>query len=75
MVHFYECYTVAANCSTVTQIEMRDRTVEHFPGAVGIGGDEGHSGEGDVVEGGHAVQLGDLAESNVSRVAPRVGDR
>ena len=26
------CLTVAANCNTETQIEMRDRTVEHFPG-------------------------------------------
>ena len=33
MVHFSECSTVAANCNTETQIEMRDRTVEHFPGA------------------------------------------
>ena len=31
MVHFSECSTVAANCNTETQIEMRDGTVEHFP--------------------------------------------
>ena len=32
MVHFSECSTVAANCKAETQIEMRDGTVEHFPG-------------------------------------------
>ena len=31
MVHFCECSTVATNYNTETQIEMRDRTVEHFP--------------------------------------------
>ena len=31
MVHFSECSTVAANCSTETQMEMRDGTVENFP--------------------------------------------
>ena len=31
MAHFSECSTVAANCSTETQIEMRDGTVENFP--------------------------------------------
>ena len=31
MVHFSECSTVAANCKTETQIEMRDGTVERFP--------------------------------------------
>ena len=34
MVHFPKCSTVAANCSTETQVEMRDGTVEHFPGEV-----------------------------------------
>ena len=28
-----ECSTVSANCYTETQIEMRDGTVEHFPGS------------------------------------------
>ena len=37
-------------------------------GAVGLGGDEWDAGEGEVVEGGDAVLLGDLAESHVSRV-------
>ena len=32
MAHFSECSTVAANCNTATQIEMRDRTAELFPG-------------------------------------------
>ena len=31
MVHFSECSTVSTNCNTETQIETRDRTVEHFP--------------------------------------------
>ena len=31
MLHFSEFSTVAANCNTETQIEMRDGTVEHFP--------------------------------------------
>ena len=31
MVHFSERSTVAANCNTETQIEMRDGTVGHFP--------------------------------------------
>ena len=29
MVHFSECSTIAANCDTDTQIEMRDGIVEH----------------------------------------------
>ena len=32
-VHFSECSTVAENCNCETQIEMRDGTVEHFPGS------------------------------------------
>ena len=32
MFYFSECSTVAANCNTEIEIEMRDRTVEHFPG-------------------------------------------
>ena len=32
MVHFSECSRVAANYNTETQIEMRGRTIEHFPG-------------------------------------------
>ena len=32
MVHFSKCSTTAANCSPETQIEMKDGTVEHFPG-------------------------------------------
>ena len=31
-----ECSTVSANCYTETQIEMRDGTVEHFPGLLGV---------------------------------------
>ena len=34
MLHFSECSTVAANCNTETEIEMRDGTVEHFPECV-----------------------------------------
>ena len=30
--HFSEYPTVAANCNTENQIEMRDGTVEHLPG-------------------------------------------
>ena len=37
-MHFSECSTVAANCSSETQIETRDGTVEHFPGQRGGGG-------------------------------------
>ena len=37
-------------------------------GAVGLSGDEGDAGEGEVVEGGDAVLLGDLAEPHVPRV-------
>ena len=32
MIHFSECSTVAENCNTETQIEMRDGTAERFPG-------------------------------------------
>ena len=32
MVHFSECSTVRQICKNETQIETRDRTVEHFPG-------------------------------------------
>ena len=55
MVHFSECSTVAANCNTETQIEMRDETVKHIP----EGGferakvfrvDDGIPGEAGVVE-------------------------
>ena len=28
----FKCQTIEANCNTETQIEMRDGTVEHFPG-------------------------------------------
>ena len=35
MVHFSECSTVAANCNTQIQIEMRDGTAEHFPDVPG----------------------------------------
>ena len=31
MFYFSERSTVAANCNTEMEIEMRDRTVEHFP--------------------------------------------
>ena len=41
MVHFSECPTVAANCSTEMPIEMRDGTVEHFPVAGGAAVPEG----------------------------------
>ena len=36
MVHFSECSTIAANCNTETQIEMRDGTVEQFPVAASV---------------------------------------
>ena len=39
-------------------------------GSVGLGGDEWDAGEGEVVEGGDAVLLGDLAEPHVPRVGP-----
>ena len=45
MEHFSECPTVAANCNTETQIEIRDRTDEHFPARpddVVRDGDGGH---------------------------------
>ena len=31
----FKCQTIEANCNTETQIEMRDGTVEHFPGLRG----------------------------------------
>ena len=30
-LYFSECSTAVSNCNTETQIEMRSRTVEHFP--------------------------------------------
>ena len=32
MAHFSDCSTVAANCNNETQKQMRDGTVDHFPG-------------------------------------------
>ena len=45
-----------------------ERSLPEDAGSVWLGGDEGDAGEGEVVEGGDAVLLGDLAEPNVSRV-------
>ena len=39
-MYFTECSSVAANYNTETQIEMRDGTVEHFPGLLGAGDED-----------------------------------
>ena len=61
MVHFSQCSTVAVNCSTETQIEMRDGTVENFPEPAVVSVEDGVAVE-------YVVEPGMLEEDFIASV-------